>query len=307
MPLARKAAGAVHAVQRAVESAPDRQRTRWRRWRIRAIAATEVLATRAGAAGSAASRALLLAPHRAEHVPEPPPLRAGELELDVVADLEAYTRLPRARVVELLQRRHESFRSEWQSFPSAVREDHWYYLASRTYLFANAVHLHSERSTLENVLTLVPVGSRVLDFGGGTGNLALSLAASGRRVTYLELSALQRDFVRFRTARHGLTSALEILDWWAAVPHAVYDVVVALDVLEHVPDLEETLENRLLPALRPGGMLVESSPFVRSLSNPMHREDGDVLDRVLERSGFLHAEAPAPLRAWRAPADGDAE
>jgi len=265
------------------------------------VASAETLATRFGARGAGLSRALLLVPHRAEQISEPPLLSVGFREFDVVEDLCTYTELPRERVVELLQRHHESFRSEWQSFPRLIRSDHWYYLSSRTYIFANAIHLHGEDALLARLLNLVPKGATALDFGGGTGNLALALAATGRHVAYAELSALQRDFVRFRVAHHGLADHVDVLDWWENFPHASFDVVFALDVLEHLPELEATLRGQLLPAVRPGGTLVEASPFVQSLSNPMHHEDAATRDDTLSALGFALVTDDDQLRVWRSP------
>lgn len=218
---------------------------------------------------------------------------------DVVEDLEAYTKLPRARVIELLRRRHENFRTEWHSFPREVRDDHWYYLSARTYLFANAIHLHNQAGLVEKLVAFAAGSDRVLDFGGGTGNLALSLAASGYATSYLEVSALQKDFVRFRAQRHGLEDRMEIIDWWKGLARDAYDVVFALDVLEHLPDLRKVLEELILPALRPAGALVEISPFVRSLSNPMHYEQEEMLDATMRCAGFGVAETDPPLRVWR--------
>jgi 2-polyprenyl-3-methyl-5-hydroxy-6-metoxy-1,4-benzoquinol methylase len=201
----------------------------------------------------------------------------------------------------LIQRRHESFRSEWHALPGALRDDHWYYLSSRLYLFANAIHLHEDATTLAAIETIAAPGARVLDFGGGTGNLALALAAADRQVAYVELSALQKDFLRFRLAKHGLTEAVEVVDWWANPPAARYDVVIALDVLEHLPDVAETLTTRLLPALRRGGALLEASPFVRNISNPMHHEDGAVLEETLAAYGAVQERETAGLRIWRLP------
>jgi len=297
--IARKLRAAAQIASRRAEDANARRTRAARRWRAHASSAAEHGATHLGRIAGNASRWLLLLPHRAEVIDEPPPLRVGDDVFDIVEDLCAFTRLPRKRVLELITRRHESFRSEWQALPEALRADHWYYLASRTYIFANAIHLHEDAVHAAALLALAPPGTHVLDFGGGTGNLSLALAASGHDVTYAEISAVQRDFVRFRISRHRPRGRVEIADWWDELPADTFDVVYALDVLEHLPALRSTLAERLLPAVRRGGALVESSPFTRSLSNPMHHVQSAALEEALGAAGFALEGVDGSARVWR--------
>ena len=241
---------------------------------------------------------LLLLPAATPRTGLPAPLEVAGYRFDVVEDLQAYTTLDRGELEKLLDRHVDNFRVEWHTLEPRPRNETWYYLTSRTYLFANANHFHTAPDVLHDVLGTSPPGSAVLDYGAGTGNLTLALAAAGFAVDYLELSALQKDFVRFRTQRYGLQSQIRILDWWQALEPARYDLICAFDVLEHLPDLRRVLEERLLPALAEGGRLVESSPFVRDLSQPMHHEDPG-LEAILTAAGIRLVEARREYRVWQ--------
>lgn len=259
----------------------------------------EKIAIAAGAMLVRSGTQLLLYPHHSEDVELPQPLTSGGRTFDVVEDLEQYTGLSGVHVRSLLKRRMESFRTEWFSFPPTLREDTWYYRSSRLYLFANAVHIHDTPALLQTIASAAPPKGRILEFGGGTGNLTLALAAQGFRMDYVDLSALQKDFVRFRASKHGLRDHVSVLDSWQSLPGAAYDMVVALDVLEHLPDLRGVLEGELLPSLAPGGILVEQSPFLRTVSNPMHHLDDDGLDSILVAHGLeLISEQPL-CRIWQ--------
>lgn len=212
-------------------------------------------------------------PFRAERIDVPEPIEVGSRQIDIVADLAAYTKLPSEEVAHELQTRSRlSFRAEWHEADAALRLDHWFYLSSKGYLFANATHFTDEWFVDRYVLPHVQAESRVLDFGGGTGNLALILAARGIDVCLTELNALQRDFVRFRVARYGLDN-VHVLDWWEDLPRNVFSVVIAVDVLEHLDNCRDVLSANLLPSLTDDGVLIENSPFVVNVSNPMHHEN----------------------------------
>ena len=142
----------------------------------------------------------------------------GEHTFDVIDDLRRYTGLDAGQVQDLVARRTDSFRAEWLLTPSEHRIDDWFYLSSGTYLFGNAIH--DPRPVLETLTRVCGSGGRVLDFGGGSGNLALALAAAGWSVDYLERSALQKDFVAFRVDRYGLGDRLRILNAWDRLPTA---------------------------------------------------------------------------------------
>lgn len=259
-------------------------------------AARDHAAVAAGRSLAAGARRLLLVPYRTEHVELPAPLVAGEHRFDVVDDLVQFTALPPERVHDLLVRRIEDFRTEWLQLPDSLRDDHWFYLSSRTYLFANAHHFHEAPEVVDDIAALLSPRARVLDFGGGTGNLSLALAARGFRVHYHELSALQKDFTRFRAQRHGLVDDLEILDSWEQLPPAHYDAICAFDVLEHLPDLAQTV-GRLVASLTDGGFLVDTPSFSVGLANPMHHEDPGLEELLAGHGVVLDRTVPA-FRVW---------
>lgn len=241
-------------------------------------------------------------PFRGEVNDPPQAVRIGNVTVDVVGDLTEYTELPRALVEDELRTRSGiNFRGEWLATPEHLRRDHWFYLSSKAYLFANATHFPDTSFMDRFVMPYIAPDGRVLDFGSGTGNLALIAAARGVNVWVTELNALQRDFIRFRVARHGLDDAVSVVDPWRALPEHAFDAVVAVDVLEHLPNCEAVLERDLLPALAPTGALIENSPFVVSTANPMHHEDFG-LEAFMEAAGFSVATNGGDgTRVWRRP------
>jgi 2-polyprenyl-3-methyl-5-hydroxy-6-metoxy-1,4-benzoquinol methylase len=270
-----------------------------RKARARALLLADDASVSFGRAFTRLGKTLLLYPHRREHIDVPSKIDVGGRTVDIVQDLVDYTGLDRYQVEALLRRRHESFRVEWHALPQALHSESWFYLASRTYLFGNAVH--DAEPIADELSGFMLESSDVLDFGGGTGNLALALAARGHRADYLERSALQKDFVRFRIDKHGFEQRIRILDDWRPLPALAYDLVCALDVFEHIENLAESMTG-ILNAIRPEGLLAESSAFVRNTSNPMHHEAESEFVQLMRANDFAEAHASEFLRIWQAPA-----
>ena len=92
--------------------------------------------------------------------------------IGVAGDLVGYTGLGRDFVERERERRREiSFWTEWHASPGHLRADHWYYLSSKGYLFANASHVVNS-GFVDRFVRIFRQGGRVLDYGGAAGNLA---------------------------------------------------------------------------------------------------------------------------------------
>lgn len=140
-------------------------------------------------------------------------------------------------------------------------------------------------------VTAPPAGASVLDFGCGEGKLLDVLQDCGWRTWGIE-PALDRAF-----RRHGRLHA---------VPEApAFDLVVALQVLEHVPNPLHVLR-QLAGACRVGGHLLVSVPRLDTL--PRHRDYRYVLNgrahitaytwaclrTLLARAGWSPVDEPPP-------------
>jgi 2-polyprenyl-6-hydroxyphenyl methylase/3-demethylubiquinone-9 3-methyltransferase len=104
----------------------------------------------------------------------------------------------------------------------------------------------------------------VLDLGCGNGAFGALLAREGYEVTGLDPSASGIEIAR---ARGGGSFMQYDLNEPLPARHAGrYDAVVALEVIEHLL-LPRRLMERALAALRPGGLLVLSTPYHGYLKN----------------------------------------
>jgi SAM-dependent methyltransferase len=115
-----------------------------------------------------------------------------------------------------------------------------------------------------------PGGARVLTIGDGLGFDSLFLAKCGFEVTYSELSTKNREFASKIFALNSVP--VNVAEDMLQLEEEAYDVVVCLDVLEHVPEPVEFV-SQLVRRICPKGLLVVHAPFYFvSPHNPTHLE-----------------------------------
>lgn len=123
-------------------------------------------------------------------------------------------------------------------------ERHWWYRARREVVAALI-----ERAVRP------PKDARLLEIGCGTGHNLAMLGKFGE-VDALEVDDVARGMAEERLGRSVLSAPLPEL---AGLPDDHYDLVAALDVIEHIPDDRAALEG-ISRVLRPGGKLVMTVP-----------------------------------------------
>ena len=123
-------------------------------------------------------------------------------------------------------------------------ERHWWYRARRQVV-----------AELIRRKVSLPEGARLLEIGCGTGHNLTMLGEFGS-VDALEVDPIARGMAEKRLGRTVLSSPLPALE---GVPDDTYDMVAALDVVEHIPDDKAALEG-ISRVLKPGGKLLMTVP-----------------------------------------------
>jgi 2-polyprenyl-3-methyl-5-hydroxy-6-metoxy-1,4-benzoquinol methylase len=101
---------------------------------------------------------------------------------------------------------------------------------------------------------------KVLDFGCGSGVMLPFLAQLSQHVTALDIDLVPLERVRRYVSLAGNVEVLDAnqVPVSGLMPKS-FDLINALDVLEHVDDLPRTL-SELFNLLKPGGQLIVSGP-----------------------------------------------
>ena len=144
---------------------------------------------------------------------------------------------------------------------------------------------------------------RILDVGCGPGWLAQALTAAGHTVTGVDVDA--HDGVASRMDRFVQADLTQGLPHDDELAHSQFDVVLAADVIEHLPDPQRLLRD-LAARVRPGGSIIASVPNIghwyprsRVLAGRFDYDQRGILDathlRFFTRRSFLRMAHDAGL------------
>jgi SAM-dependent methyltransferase len=123
-------------------------------------------------------------------------------------------------------------------------ERHWWYRARRQVV-----------AELIRRKVPLPDGGKGLEIGCGTGH-NLAMLGEFAAMDALEVDPVARGLAEKRLGHEVLSAPLPALE---GVPDDAYDMVAALDVIEHIADDKAALEG-IARVLKPGGKLVMTVP-----------------------------------------------
>ena len=130
------------------------------------------------------------------------------------------------------------------------------------------------------LLRRYPVTSlRVLDYGCGDGLFASALARLGASVVGYDISGAAIAQAQ-RFAESGPAFAATTVE----PPDGGFDIVFCTEVVEHADD-DRSFIGRVFSRVRPGGLLVGTTPVGRAFWDPDHK-------RFYDQAGLLHLLAP---------------
>lgn len=130
--------------------------------------------------------------------------------------------------------------------------------------------------------TLPLKGKDVLDLGCGRGDVARVTAKRADYVWAIDYSYAACQLTREATyycdnVDVQWVSIVNLFNWWPA--DEVYDIIFLLDVIEHIPQMNEVYSN-LKQWLKPNGILIIDTPIYKS------RDDKDSSDLIPSTQGM---------------------
>jgi len=210
-----------------------------------------------------------------------------------VSDVMAFTGAARKQVVDRMKRGREIIRDEWLDWekqgPMTEERVKAFYKQTPNYIYdLGQWHLWDpgkRASDARLVEDMKALGVKsILDFGGGVGFNALMLAGAGFEVTLADLDSASLDFAQFRAKRLGVKLGIWKTDVEPMPGPAKYDVILALDVLEHLPkDALEDAVGKLVRLKHARTRVIISAPFGRTATHPMHLDATEHTKQQVQR------------------------
>ena len=121
----------------------------------------------------------------------------------------------------------------------------------------------------------------VLDFGCGIGTASFFMAKTAKQVYGYDICQKMIDFCNFRKDRMGIAN----VEFHTTLPDDLsgFDLIMAVDVFEHLPDLHKTILE-LGKKVKSGTRLYHIDSFKHDI--PVHIDHSDHIDQWLEEAGF---------------------
>ena len=135
-------------------------------------------------------------------------------------------------------------------------------------------------------------GKNVLEIGAGIGTVAMQMLIQGNDVTAQEVNDFLRGYAlqrwqEFTVENDRLPLGMLHLSDDPVIEAHSYDLVIAIDVFEHLPGLElGVMVGNVAAALKPGGRLFTHNNWGQQDIYPMHYKNGDVFPEMLRSRGF---------------------
>jgi 2-polyprenyl-3-methyl-5-hydroxy-6-metoxy-1,4-benzoquinol methylase len=238
---------------------------------------------------------LLLEPYRAEWTKALLWNEETDLRASLLKEVAAYYQVSDlADIDRSCDLAVDTLKSEWEETVDSRQRssiESFYETKTHIYDLMNWHTLRDDSGPLAYVVALqIARAHRVrscLDFGSGVGSGGLLFSHADIDTTLADISTTLLDFARWRFDRRRLPARFVDLKDTPLLPESSFDMILAMDVFEHLVDPVEVVQ-RLWRAMKPGGLLFARIHAAVDPSHPQHVvEDFGPTFARMEQLGFM--------------------
>lgn len=212
-----------------------------------------------------------------------------------IQDLSEFLHLPLDVVQKKMGLCQQTLAEKWNNWKAGSLE---FYKDNQDYLYDLMFFNSQDAYFADRMGQVINItGLKILDIGCGIGTAAFVMADQGNEVVGWDINQKSIDFCEWKKKKYDLkgTFTTEQPDF------SQFDLIIAIDVLEHIEDLQGFLK-ALGTGMKRGAKLYHSDYFPRGESNawPMHfEENAKGLSKWLEEAGLIEwKEAPEQVVRW---------
>ena len=175
--------------------------------------------------------------------------------------------------------------AEWSKVPHGTDEEvEEFYRNAESYLYELIPWNHTEVFWNRIAPLMHYHNKKILEIGAGNGSLCISLALNGNEVTYCDINERVFAFAKQRFADRLLP--IKMVKNLKGLRD--YDIIVAIDTLEHIhPDALPKMIKDMARCLKDGGFIYHRSNFGQQELFPMHYDHKSILEGLATDAGLI--------------------
>jgi len=209
----------------------------------------------------------------------------------LIGEMAEYFELSFSEVKHLMKSGIRLNADLWRaSHPRNEKEIAHFYAYTPFYVFELAYwHMQQDQRSFRQQIMKASHGN-VLDFGGGIGDLSVQLAERELSVTYADIEGKTFDFASWLFQKRN--TSIKVVNLSEDGLKEMYDTIICIDVIEHVPNSKETL-SMLIDHLNDEGILIITNLEMQEVLDihPMHNTVNFGAEKYLKAQG-LKKETP---------------
>lgn len=209
----------------------------------------------------------------------------------ILSNLEEYFDLDRRNILRLLETSDHLNSDFWLAMnPKSEEEIKNFYKQTPFYIF-NLTFWHARKDQLKLRPAIIGLArGKVLDFGGGIGDMSLMAKKRGLDVDYADIAGKTFNFAKWLFDKENCD--IPMIDLGNNKIRKKYDTIFCIDVIEHVPEPQKIMKELVKHLNKGGQMFITALNIASDKNNPTHLDFNFDAKEYLKSLGMAESKNP---------------